>query len=78
MSLELTFIIYDFQVHQYYNITNLSPKSGRAQYGNSQRDRENRKSERNRRDHQENKIDPIIGESDNSEISVYYHIIYQY
>ncbi len=74
-----------FQVHQRHNVALFSPKSGRAQYGNSQRDGENGKSKRNRENgkgergggsHRGNKVDLVVEESSGSEASDYYHIIY--
>lgn len=79
--------IQNFQVYKRYDIAPLSPKSKRAQYGESQRDRkngknkrdgENGRSEKGERSHCENKINPVVGESRGFEASIYYHIIYRY
>ncbi len=73
-------------MHQCYDIASLGPKSRRAQYENSQRDREdgkvmgggeNRMGERGGGGHQENKVDPMVEKSSDSEASDYYHIIYK-
>lgn len=47
-SLDEDIEIPDSQVHQYYDIASLDPKSWRVQYGKSQRGRENGKSNRSR------------------------------
>ncbi len=71
------------QVHECHDIAPLNPKSGRAQYENSQRGGEDGKGKRggeNRkgeRGHRGNKVDPVVEESSGSEASDYYHIIYQ-
>ncbi len=84
-SLEPAPKIWVSQVHQRHDIAPLSPKGKRAQYGNSQRDEEdkkckkgweNGKSERGRRGHWMNKVDQVVEESGGSETSDYYHIIY--
>ncbi len=72
-----------FQVHQYYDVIPLGSKSGRAQYGNSQRGGENEKGKRGgengkgEKGHRRNKLDLLVEENSGSEISDYYHIIYQ-
>ncbi len=72
-------------MHYRYDVASLGPKSRRAQYGNSQRDREdgkgkkvgrNGKYEKGGRGHRENKVDTVIEENSSSEASDYYHIIY--
>ncbi len=70
------------QVHERHDVAPLSPKSGRAQYGNSQRGGEDRKgkkggeNKKGERDHWGNKVDLVVEESSGSEASDYYHIIY--
>ncbi len=72
-----------FQMHERHDVTPLGPKSGRAQYGNSQRGREDRKGKRGgengkgERGHGGNKVGPVVEKSSGSEASDYYHIIYQ-
>ncbi len=70
------------QVHQCHDVAPLGPKSGRAQYGNSQRGGEDGKSKRggengkSERGHRGTKVDPLVEESSGFEASDYYHIIY--
>ncbi len=69
-------------MHQYHDVTFLGPKSGRAQYGNSQKGEEDEKGKRGRengkseRGYWGNKVDPVVEKSSGSETSDYYHIIY--
>ncbi len=84
MSLEPTPKIRAFQVYQRHDVAPFSPKSGRAQYGNSQRGGEDGKGKRGRenekgeRGHRRNKVDLVVEESSGFKASDYYHIIYQY
>lgn len=77
----------DSQVHQCHDVATLGPKSGRAQYGNNSRSRENgknnkggeyRKRKRGGRDYWGNKLDPGVEKSSGSETSDYFHKIYRY
>ncbi len=73
-------------MHQHYDVAPLGPKSGRAQYGKSQRGREDGKGKRGGEDgkderggggHRGNKVNLVVGENSGSEASsVYHHIIY--
>lgn len=63
-------------MHQTHNVKLLGPKIGRAQYGNSQWNREdgkdkkseeNRKDERDERSHWRNKVDPMVEKNNSSE-----------
>ncbi len=74
------------QVYQRHDVAFLGLKSERAQYGNGQRGgedgkdkrgEENEKGERSGGGHRKNKVDPVVEESYGSEVSDYYHIIYQ-
>ena len=69
-----------------HDIAPFGPKSGRAQYGESQkggedgkdkRGRENGRGERGGRGYYGNKVNPMVGENSGSEASVYHHIIYR-
>ena len=68
------------------DVVSLGPKSRRVQYeegkrggedGKDKKGRENGKSEKSGGGHCGNKVNPMVGESSNSEASVYYHIIYR-
>ncbi len=71
------------QMHERHDVASLGPKSGRAQYGNSQRGGEDGKGKKGgengkgERGHRGNKVDPVVEKSSGSEASDYYHIIYQ-
>ncbi len=63
------------QVHERHDVALLGPKSGRSQYGNSQRGGEDGKGKRGgengkvERGHRGNKVDPVVEESSGSEES---------
>lgn len=74
-------------MYQCHDVGSLDHKSERAQYGKGQmgkedgkdkRDGENREGERDGRGYLRNKVDPMVDESSNTEISDYDHIIYRY
>ena len=73
-------------MYKRHDVAPFSPKSGRAQYREGQRGREDGKDKRggeNGRDerggggHCGNKVNSMVGESSGSEASVYHHIIYR-
>ena len=73
-------------MYKCHNVAPFGLKNGRAQYGESQRGRKNgkdkrggknRKGKRSEGGYCGNKVNPIVGESNGSEASVYYHIIYR-
>ena len=72
------------QVYKCHDVAPLSPKSGRAQYGEDQRGGEDGKDKRGGENgrgkrggggHRGNKENPMVGESSGFEASVYHHII---
>ncbi len=69
-------------MHQHHDVLPLGPKSGRAQYENSQRGGEDGKGKRGgengkgERGHRGNKVDTAVEESNGPKASDYYHIIY--
>ena len=71
-------------MYKCHDVAPLGPKSGRAQYGESQRsgedekdkrDRENGRGERDGGGHRGNKVNLVVGESSGSKASIYHHII---
>ncbi len=70
-------------MHQQHDFTPLAPKSGKAQYENSQRGGRNGKGKRRgengkgERGYWGNKVDLVVEESSGSKASDYYHIIYE-
>ena len=85
MELEQALKIQDSHVYERYYVASLGLKSGRAQYEEGQRSREDAKNKKNRENrsgkkggggYRGNKINPVVRKSNGSEASVYYHIIY--
>ena len=76
----------DSQVYKRYDVAPLGLKNGRAQYGENQRDREDGKNKRGGENGKgkkggggycRNEVKPMVGESSDSDTSIYYHIIYR-
>lgn len=74
------------QVYKCYDVVPFCLKSGKAQDekgqrggkdGKDKRGRENRRDERGKGGHCRNKVNLVVQQSSDSEISVYHHIIYR-
>ena len=86
MLLELAPKIQASQIYQHYYIAYFNFKSGRTQYENGQKSREdrkgkkgreNKKSEKSRRGSWENKVDLVVKKNSYFKASDYYYIICQ-
>lgn len=71
-------------MYKCYNIILFDPKNRRAQEGEGQkseknrknkRDKKNKRSKKSKKSYYGNNINLIIGKSNGSKVSVYYHII---